>query len=350
MPNTRIAPWFLLALIMAVGAVGFFIFAPFLPALVMAAVFAVTLYPVYRWILKQQRERFPSVAALITVVITLALIVTPIAFIGTQVAYEAADTYVGLVYGDGRAAIDTIVAQIDGFIGPMLPTEWDLSGRLSENLNTYAEGGLSWILRHAGSAFSGVAGFLLSLFIFLFALFFLLKDGPRLRAFLIDISPLSDSHDELVLARLTRAVNSVLRGNIAIALIQGSIASVGFFLFGVPSPLLWGSVTAMAALVPGIGTSLVLIPIVLFLFLTGNVPGAIGMAIWGAFAVGLVDNFLSPYLIGTGSQLHPLLILIAVLGGIGFFGAVGIFLGPLTLSLFMALLSIYADIRDHSPS
>jgi predicted PurR-regulated permease PerM len=176
-----------------------------------------------------------------------------------------------------------------------------------------------------------------------------LKDGAKLRQFVISLSPLADSYDELVLSRLGRAVNSVLKGTLTIALIQGVVSALGYMLFGVPNPLLWGTVTAIAALVPGVGTALILTPIVLFLFLTGNVPGAIGLAVWGAFAVGLVDNFLSPHLIGGGSQLHPLLVLISVLGGIGLFGAVGIFLGPLCLSLFMALLSIYADITDENP-
>lgn len=342
MRTTKTGLYFLLALLALVIIVTFFIFAPFLSALVMAAVFAVTLHPVYRWIARRM-GKWKGLAALLTVLIAAVGIVTPLSLIGTQVAREATSAYVSFTYGDGKDQIATAVAQLDDLVGKYLPVPLDLSGSFSTDLNAYAEQGLQWILQHSGAAFSGVAGVFLGVFIFLIALYYLLKDGEKLRQFIVALSPLPDSYDELVLLRLGRAVNSVLKGTLTIALIQGVVSALGYALFGVPNPLLWGTVTAIAALVPGVGTALVVTPMVLFLFLTGNVPGAIGLLVWGAFAVGLVDNFLSPYLIGSGSQLHPLLVLISVLGGIGLFGAVGIFLGPLCISLLLALLSVYAD-------
>lgn len=343
MRTTKSGLYFLLGLLGLVSVLTFFIFAPFLSALVMAAVFAVTLYPLYLWIARKM-GKWKGLAAFLTVVIATVGIVTPLVLIGTQVAHEAADVYVSLAYGDGKDQIANIVAQVDSLIGARFPDSWGFSESLSTDINAYAKQGMQWILQHSGAAFSGVAGIFLGVFIFLIALYYLLKDGARLRHFAISLSPLPDSYDELVLSRLSKAVNSVLKGTLAIAFIQGIVSAIGYTLFGIPNPLLWGTVTAIAALVPGVGTALVMIPMVLFLFVTGNTPGAIGLMVWGAFAVGLVDNFLSPYLIGNGSQLHPLLVLIAVLGGLGLFGPVGIFLGPLCLSLFMALLSIYTDI------
>ena len=345
MNTTKSGLYFLLALLIGAGILSYFIFAPFISSLVLAVVFAVTLFPLYTWIAKRM-GKWKGVAALLTVLIATVGIIAPLGLIGTQVVYEAADVYVSLVYGDGREQIEQAVTFVDEYIGKSLPAEWHVKDTLATNLSTYAEQGLQWILQHLGAAFSGVAGFILSLFLFLIALFYLLRDGGALRSFLIQLSPLPDSYDEVVLSRLQKAVNSVLRGSLTIALIQGVVSAVGFFIFGIPNPLLWGTVTAIAALVPGVGTALVLIPMVLFLFVTGNVGGAIGLLIWGAIAVGLVDNLLSPYLIGSGSQLHPLLVLIAVLGGLGLFGAVGIFLGPLILSLLMVLISIYSDITN----
>ena len=117
---------------------------------------------------------------------------------------------------------------------------------------------------------------------------------------------------------------------------------VGFWIFGVPNAILWGSFAAIAALIPGIGTALVLTPAILFLFARGEIFSAIGLLAWGVGVVGLIDNFLGPRLMGRGIELHPLIILLSVLGGIGFFGPIGFLLGPLIVSLFFALLDIYS--------
>ena len=126
-------------------------------------------------------------------------------------------------------------------------------------------------------------------------------------------------HDETIFNKLAVAINSVIRGNLAVALIQGILTAVGFALFGVPNPTLWGSVAAIAALVPSVGTALVLLPAILFLY-WGEALSALGLLLWGATAVGLIDNFLGPKLAGRGMRLHPFLILLSILGGIAFFG------------------------------
>ncbi len=200
---------------------------------------------------------------------------------------------------------------------------------------------LQWIAGHAGDIFSGVSRFILSSFIFLIALYYLLRDGARARRALITISPLPDTEDEAILDQLARAINSIIKGSLVIALIQGVLTTVGLAIFGVPNPALWGMIAAIAALIPGIGTSLVIAPAILYLFAIGHVPQAIGFTAWGALAVGFIDNLLGPKLVGKGMRLHPLLVLLSVLGGLALFGTVGIFLGPLTLSLLFALLSIH---------
>jgi len=108
---------------------------------------------------------------------------------------------------------------------------------------------------------------------------------------------------------------------------------------------LWGVVAALSALIPGIGTSLVLGPGILYLFTVGATTQAVGLLIWSVVAVGLIDNSLGPKLVGKGMRLHPLMVLLSVFGGLAFFGPAGIFLGPLCISLLFALLSIYQHIR-----
>jgi predicted PurR-regulated permease PerM len=133
----------------------------------------------------------------------------------------------------------------------------------------------------------------------------------------------------------------VIKGSLLIALIQGMVSGTGFAIFGVPNPVLLGSVAIIAALIPNVGTAVVLTPAILYLYLTDQVWQSAGLLIWGITAVGLIDNLLGPTLIGRSSKIHPLLILLAVLGGLAFFGPLGFILGPLVISLLFAVLDIY---------
>lgn len=319
------------------------IFSPFLKPLALAAVFAVVLQGLYRRISKLLGG-WPSVAALLTVVVSVVLILLPLSFIGVLVGNEAREVYVSLEESGGRSTIAELFSRIDESFGGKIPGLGEFVRNASANVDSYTKEALQWITGHAGDIFSSISSLLLSSFIFFIALYYLLRDGKHVRQMLIELSPLNDRDDEGVFDRLEHAVNSVIKGNLTIALVQGVLTMIGFTLFGVPSAVLWGTVAAVAALIPGIGTALVFIPAVAFLFFTGATPQALGLLAWGTLAVGLIDNFLSPKLIGSGMQLHPLLVLLSVIGGIMFFGPIGIFLGPLSLSLLFALLSLYADI------
>ncbi len=343
MVNHRTGQYFLLLLLAGTLAITYFIFEPFLSALVLAAVFAVILQPVYRRI-HREMPRWPSIAALLTVLASLVCILVPLAFIGTQIGFEAASLYSSLADGSAKAQLTSFLISLEHMVGIYVPNTESFSAQLSSNIEIYAKSALTWLLQHLGAAFSGVASLFVSLFIFFIALYYLLRDGAHVKQALVELSPLRDAHDESVFHKLELAVNSVIKGNLMIALIQGVLSAIGFAIFGVPNPVLWGTVTAIAALIPAVGTGLIFIPIILFLLVTGNAFGAIGLSIWGALAVGLIDNVLAPRLIGSGMKLHPLLVLLSVLGGVTFFGAVGIFLGPLSLSLLFAFLSIYRDI------
>ncbi|MBI2409673.1 AI-2E family transporter [Candidatus Kaiserbacteria bacterium] len=350
MQSERLRPYFFLSLLIGAIALTALIFRPFLEPLALAAVFAVVLREPCKRISKLLGD-WPSVAALITVVASVLVILLPLALIGALVANEARDLFVSLESQSGRNAIAEFFLRLNATYGDLVPGFEDFSRTVSANIDTYARTALEWLVEHAGAIFSGISGFLLSLFIFFIALYYLLRDGTRVREALVKLSPLTDSEDEAILEHLSRAVNSVVKGSLMIALIQGALAGVGFALFGVPHAALWGTVTAVAALVPGIGTALVFLPAVAFLFITGSTIPAVGLLVWGTFAVGLIDNLLGPRLIGRGMRLHPLLILLAVLGGILFFGPVGVLLGPLSLSLLFALLTIYAgDSKEDSGS
>ncbi len=321
----------------------YFIFQPFLAPLILAAVFAVVLQPLYRRICRAI-PRWPSLASLITVLISVVCMLLPLSLVGTQIGIESRNLYLQLSDKETRTEIRTVLSNLEDTIGTRIPAARGFSENLSTNLSSYAESALQWLIQHVGTAASSAASLVLKFFLFFIALYYLLRDGAMLKQTIIDLSPLKDAYDETIFDKLELAVNSVIKGNLSIALIQGVLTAVGFTIFGVPNAVLWGTATADAALSPGRGTGRVLSPTISVMCFTGNEGAALGLTLWGILAVGLIDNFLGPQLIGRGVNLHPLLVLLSVLGGLTFFGPIGIFLGPLSLSLLLAFLSIYSEI------
>lgn len=337
MTNRKPQFYYLLALLLGTILLVFFIFRPFFYSIIIAMVFAVVFKPVHQKVLGFTRGR-RSMAALITAVIIVIIILVPVILLGMQIFNEAQL----LTEGGGKDNLLNAVRKLVIYIQRFLPAQI----KFSANFDQYLKQGIDWLVQHLGDIFSNFAKILLDFFIFLTALYYLLKDGPRFKKTIVGLSPLADADDEKIFNTIELAINSVIKGNLTVAVIQGALTAAGFAVFGVPNAVLWGSVTAIAALIPGVGTSLVLIPAILFLFLSGKFLSGFGLLAWGAGAVGLIDNFLGPKLVGRGMQMHPFIILISVLGGIGFFGPIGFLLGPLTMSLLFAFLEIISSVKS----
>ncbi len=323
---------FFLSVLAGVLLIAGFIFLPYAVVLTVAATVAVVLYPFYQRVLQLVRGR-EGLASALTVLSVLVLILSPLALIGFQVANEARDAFVML--RDNRDTNFVIIEQ--AFAKPLAP--W-FPGFVP-NVEAYRNQAVDFLTSHLGAVFTGTIQTLFDLFLGIISLYYFLKDGKRFVKSLIALSPLADTYDQQIFDRMAVAINSVLRGQLLVAIIQGFLSGIGFAIFGVPNPALWGTVAAVCALVPGVGTSLVLIPAIAYLLFSGNSLQAFGMTVWGAFGVGLIDNLLGPTLIGKGARIHPLFILFGVIGGIALFGPMGFLLGPLTVSLLYALLDIY---------
>ncbi len=179
------------------------------------------------------------------------------------------------------------------------------------------------------------------------AFFFFLKDGTRFKESVIRLSPLNETYNHEITEKLEISIRSVLKGTLFIALIQGVLAGIGFLIFGIPNATLWGSIAMIAALIPGAGTGLVVVPGIAYLFFSGKIAAAIGLFIWGAVMVGMVDNVLMSTLYGRGIKIHPLIILFSVLGGLSFFGPTGFLFGPIAVGLLLTLIKIYSSFVLH---
>jgi len=342
MINQKIQLHFLLVVLLATFVLSWFIFQPFIYALVLAAVFASVFQPLNRKILEKLGGQ-KALSALLTMLIVTVVIFTPLTFLVLQIFDEANHLYISISSTSGVNSLngeDGLINYLEKQIGvlqdwfPALQNNFVDVGEYSKNI-------ASWIIQHLGSIFSGFAKMAVSSFIFLIALFYFLRDGARFKNTIKIISPLADSDDEIIIQKLKKSVDSVLKGSLIVALIQGVLTAVGFLFFGIPNPVLWGGLATIAALIPGIGTALVIIPAVIFLFISGSFYPALGLLAWGVIVVGLVDNIIRPQLIGRDVEIHPLLVLLSVLGGIAFFGPIGFILGPLTVSLLLALFDTY---------
>ncbi len=345
--NNRSSNHFFIAILIASSILAVFIFIPFLTPVVLATTLAVVFSPMHHFIL---RKLFPnndrsSVAAFISIAIVAIIVIIPGFLIAGKLYEEIQNAYYFLTEESSRSTVIILLNNAserlsDLFFNVFQPISFD-----SLNVTEYFQSFLEWAYSNIDTLFNGISKIGMGLFIAFLALFYFLRDGREFKKNIISLSPLGDEHDERILKRLEQTIYSIVAGSLIVGLIQGILTGIGFAIFGVPSPAIWGSIAAVAALIPGFGTSLVIVPGILYLFFTGSTSYAIGLLVWGMLAVGLIDNTLGPILMNKGINIHPFFILLSVLGGISLFGVVGFILGPLVLAFVFALLEIYRTTR-----
>ena len=332
MQTKIIERYFFFSLLFVTFIFSFLIFRPFWIVLVLGISFSIVLYPVYKWF---KKRRLPNwLSALLTVFFFIIIIGIPLFGIGVIAFNQSQNVYQTIATNTGSLSF---LDSINTSINKILPAG------ISFDLYTKISSFISFILNNTASIFTSTLSTIFSLFLTLLSIFYFLKDGTRWKRALLVLSSLSDVDDKKIINKFSLAVNGIIKGYLFIALLQGILMGIGLALFGVSNPALWGLVTMFTALVPTIGTAIVSIPAIIFLFLTGHIVGAIGLFIWAVVIVGMVDNLLSPIVVGNKINLPPLLILFSVLGGISFLGPVGILVGPLTISLLYTLISIYRN-------
>jgi predicted PurR-regulated permease PerM len=334
---------FFFGILIAVIVLSFVMFLPFLTPIVLAAAIAVVFGPVHRFFVRKifgNKER-SSFASLITLVIITAIIFIPALLIAGKVYVEVQDMYGFLTDEAGRSQVITLLNKTTQALSHAFLDIYPAYSFDTLNVTEILQKVLAWVFSNIDSLFNGASKAVISIFVMFLALFYFMRDGRELKRQIISLSPLGDSDDELIFKKLEQAIYSIFAGSIIVGLIQGILTGIGFAIFDVPSPALWGSIASITALIPGIGTALVLVPGILYLAFTGLTTKAVGLLIWSVLAVGLIDNFLGPVFVNRGVKIHPFMILISVLGGMIFFGPIGFLLGPIVLALLFSLLEIY---------
>lgn len=354
--ESRASSYFFFALLAVATIAAIFLFLPFLSPLVLGAVAAIVAYPLYRMFLRifGLSSVGRTLAAALSVIVVLIVVLVPLFFLVGSMYAEVQSLY-GLLTDEGNRSalintLNTASQSLSNMVLGILPAQsFD-----SFNVTAYAKSALEWIFGNLDLVFGSmakVAGYAL---VFLLALFYFLRDGNQLKKMFIAWSPLLDSNDEYITLTFKRAVRSVFAGTLAVSLLEGISVGLAFLVFGIPAPALWGVVAAIAALIPGFGVSLLVIPGTLYLIISGNYAYAAGLFIWGYAGIIVIDHIIGPTLINKGLHIHPFLVLLSVLGGILMFGLIGFVLGPIILVILFTLLEIYrtsfnGHLNEHTP-
>lgn len=325
---------FFFGLMGIVGYMLWLMFAPFVSALALAAVIVTICYPIYVWILRYIPRQNESVAAMLTTLIVVLVIFLPLLWLTSVLVTEALSVY--RILGTGDYSFEERLYDVEEVITNLVPG-------LQLDLPEYLRQGAQWFAGNLGAIFAGTASTVFAFFIALIGCFYFFRDGRRFTEHLVRISPLSDIEDGLILRRMTSAVRGVATGTVLVAIIQGVSAAIGFTIFGFDRAVLFGTIVAITALVPGVGPSVVFIPAAVYSFFVGEYFIGAGLLIWFVLAVSLLDNILGPYLMSRSHPMHPFLILLSVLGGLFLFGPVGFIVGPVITSVFLVLLEIYSQ-------
>jgi predicted PurR-regulated permease PerM len=332
MQTKTIERFFFFGLLLATLLFTFLIFRPFWIILILGISFAIVLHPVYQWFIN---KKWPDwIASILTVFLFILVLCGPLFGIGAIVFNQSENVYRAVVReGSVKPFFDSIETKVNNVLPDVM--NFDINQRTSDFI--------SYISDNIANIFSSTISAFFSFLLMFLIIFYFLKDGEKWKRAVVLLSPLGDKDDEKIISRLALAVNAVIKGYLFVALLQGMLMGIGLWIFNVPNSALWGVVAAISSLLPTIGTALVSVPAIIFLFATGNTVSAIGLLIWAVIIVGLVDNFLSPLIVGNKIQMPSLMILFSVLGGISLLGPVGVLIGPLTVSLLYTLISIYRN-------
>lgn len=309
----------------------------FLIPLLLAATFCFLFYKPYLWVKYVFRSK--DISALIILILVLLLILGPIYWVSVSLVNETT-TIISKNYN--------IIERLN-----IYNCEYSICQYVIEKIQTgdfNIEGIFQGVAGFLGSSikviFDSVYNFLIDLFVFILAFYFLLRDGDKFMVYIKKIIPMKNSYKEALFVKFKDVTEAVFVDTLLIAMMQGALVGIGFYVMGFSSPVFWSVIATFFALIPMLGAPVVWFPAVLFLVFTGDsvyfpYDKAIFLMAYGAIVVGLSDNIMRPILLKQKIQIHPFIILLSILGGLEVFNFFGIFLGPIIVSILVSVIQLY---------
>jgi predicted PurR-regulated permease PerM len=323
-------------LVLLLGYLVFRIFQPFLAPIGWAGVLAVVCHPVHR---RLERRLGPTRAATLSTIGVALLIILPGIALSAAFVRQAALAATQV----SNAITEEQVAQAGRFWTWLQELTIGRQGLdLASLAQQAATAAATWIASQAGSMLRDVVVFIVDLFIALFALFFLFRDGATFMAGIRRILPVAEAQRERMIREARNLINATVTAGFVVASIQGCLGGVTFALLGVSASLFWGVVMGFCSFLP-VGSGIVWLPMAIWLLATGHVVQGIVLLCVGFGIIGLVDNFLRPMLLSGRSQLNGLLVFVSLLGGIAVFGLLGMVLGPVVVATAVGVFEAYSQ-------
>lgn len=312
---------------------------PFVPALTWALAIAVIAHPLHSWVLRRLHSR--SVVAALVVVILTASVLVPAGFIAQQVTHEAAETAQklksGLEDGKWRGIIER--NEPAAALTRWIEREVDIRAQIER----FTED----IVGSAKKLLSGSVYFATGLLITLFLLFYFFRDKEKIVAALHRAVPLSPRETDRLFLKVHDTIHAIVYGTVLVALVQGALGGLMFWILGLPSPLLWGTAMALLAILPILGAALVWVPAAILLLVDGSWEKALILTVWGGVVVAFIDNLLYPVFVKGRLRLHTVPVFISIIGGLAAFGMAGVVLGPVVLATAVALTDVWRQRMSH---
>ncbi|MFH0868421.1 MAG: AI-2E family transporter, partial [Candidatus Woesearchaeota archaeon] len=332
-------------LLFLIGAITLFylLLKPLLNIFLASIILTYTFYPIYRKIKKLLK--YENISILVTLLLIVILFLMPFVFIASQIPKQTAYVYdyakANVIGKDffkfDCVNINSIKCNAVNF----------LSGAGYFDLDKAMESIFEKATKMATYVVVGIPNIIAAIVLALFISFFLFKDGKKLMDNIAKIIPLHKKYSDKLIEKFGQITHSVVFAHIIVAVAQGAVGAVGFYIFGVKSAIFWGVVMAIFALLPLIGPAIIWVPAALLLVINGIIINSywgiglgIGLFLYGVFIISTIDNLLRMKIIGDTSNVHPLTVLVGIIGGINLFGLVGIFIGPIALSL---LITFFRD-------
>lgn len=331
--------WWLLLLVTAIALyLCWLIIKPFAAVLAWATVLVIVFYPVHQRLVRKTGR--PGLSALLSCVLVILTILVPVALVTIAVLRELS------------GAAETLQTNLAALLDPNStvtgrPLRW--LSRFVDVEQLRSEGQVvQWLKGKSGAIagqtlgfLGGALGIIVQMFFVVFTMYYLFRDGDRIFGVVRDALPVEKKQAEHILERTREVVGASVYGLFSIAIIQGTLGGLAFWILGLPSAIVWGVAMIFLSLIPMLGAFVVWVPAAIYLFATGHYLKGIFLVLWGTLVIGMIDNFLRPKLVGGRTKLHELLIFFAVLGGLQVFGVLGIVLGPVVLAITLALVEVF---------
>ena len=330
----------LLLLLLVISALFLSMIEQFLMALFLAGIFSALARPGYLYLVRVFGGR-RHLASIVTLVLLFFIVLIPTLLLLGIVVAQAIEVGQSVTpwVKDTLSDKSTITEYLQSlpFYESILPYQEMILQKAGQAVGAISK----FLVDGLSSVTLGTAHFVFMAFVMLYSMFFFLLDGDRFMKRMMFYLPLNSRDENHMLEKFTSVTRATLKGTLLIGLLQGGLAGLAFFVVGLPNAVFWGAIMAVLSIIPSVGSALVWVPAAIILVVNGQIMAGIGLIVFCGVLVGSLDNLLRPVLVGKDTKLHELMIFLSTLGGIFMFGVVGLFVGPIIASLFVAIWEMY---------